>query len=453
MIPDSPSTFQLTSFSRSSFPVFTNGLVGTAHHWRLISDKEEETRRRSMTDTKRNGISTLHHDSDAPASSDSNSGGHNPTTNEPAVQKRTRSQLNVPDLILRLPLSRSPLKDARKAHAKARSTSPMSQWDSQPHIPGDSQLPPVDRTELVAGSSVVTEAGTLEAVQRREEEEMEAFTEERAQQHEEEEDSIDSLFSPASQEGHRENPSQHTTWPTATKKRVSPDADTMCAVSSPGSERQPKRPKVESFLVLGRGREHSEYHEPLRDPDASTPGRPKGHKRTLSTKQTPSPSKAASSIFPPRAQSVPLGGETEVRAIDLTTVPASPRRSPSKGGVEVRRALSVPPDDDQMDVDVGDNTGLLHFTNPTQFGTPRADPVFCYTVNFATPRGPVTPPRCSPFASPLSPLTPLPSPFAEHLPEMQSLLNKVCPLIGEGWATNHSYFSITEWSIIVPPRM
>lgn len=231
-------------------------------------------------------------------------------------------------------------------------------------------------------------------------------------------------------------------WPTSTKKRTSPDTDAMRALSSPGSERHPKRAKVDEFRILGRWQEGSEYHEPLRDLDASTPGRPKGYKRASSTKPMPSPSKVASSIFPPRAQSVPLGGENEVRPIDLTTIPPSPRRSPTKGAVEIRRAPSIPPPtDDRMHVDVRDNSAFLHYTNPTQIVTPRANPVFHYAVNFATPRGSVTPPRGSPFASPPSPLTPLPS--SPFIPEIQGLLAKVCPLHGESATANHSCFSVT----------
>lgn len=383
-----------------------------------------------MTDTNRNGSSTLHHDSDTPVNSDFNSGSRGATTNKPPVPKRTRSQLDVPDLILRLPLSRSPLKDARKARGKA--TSPMSQ--------GDSQLPTLDREQVVAGSNVVVERGLQEAVHMMEElDEMDTCMEERARRHEGEEGSEDSLFSPASQghggESRDEDLSQHTMqWPASTKKRTSPDTDAIRALASPGSERQPKRAKVEAFRTLGRGQEHTDYHEPLRDPDASTPGRPNGYKRASSTKATSSPGKIAS-IFP-RAQSVPLDGENDIRAVDLTSIPPSPRRSPSKGAVEIRRAQSVPPaDDDSMDVDAGDNSGLLHYTNPTQLVTPRPNPVFCYTVNFATPCGSATPPRSgSHFALSLSPLTPLPpSPSMERLPEMRRLLAKVCSLHGEGY--------------------
>ena len=264
---------------------------------------------------------------------------------------------------------------------------------------------------------VIIETGTQETVHRaEEEEEMDTCADERAQKYEEEEGSEDSLFSPASHggKGHDEdsNPNQiqHTMWPTSTKKRPSPDTDAMRAISSPDSERQSKRAKVEAFRILGRRQEHSEYHEPLRDPDASTPGRPKGYKRASSAKPTPSPSKVASSNFPLRAQSVPLGEENELRAIDLTSIPPSPRRSPTKGAVEIRRAPSVPPPGgERMDVDVDDAPALLQFTNPTHFATPRANPVFRYAVNFATPRGSATPP-CSgfPLASPPSPLTPLP---------------------------------------------
>lgn len=365
-----------------------------------------------MADTNRDGISRLCLNLDALASSDSNSGLRHPTTNEPVAQKRTRSQRNVPDLVLRLPLSRSPLKDARKAHAKARGA---SQADLQPRTSRVSHSLTVE--EELAGMDVVVERGTLEAVHRaEEEEEMDTCADERAQKYEEEEGSEDSLFSPASHggKGHDEdsdpNQIRQTMWPTSTKKRPSPDTDVMRVISSPDGERRSKRAKVEAFRILGRRQEHLEYHEPLRDPDTSTPGRPKGHKRASSVKPTPSPSKLASSIFPLRAQSVPLGEENELRAIDFTSIPPSPRRSPTKGAVEIRRAPSVPPPDgERMDVDVDDAPALLQFTNPTHFATPRANPAFRYAVNFATPRGSATPP-CSgfPFPSPPSPLTPLP---------------------------------------------
>lgn len=244
-------------------------------------------------------------------------------------------------------------------------------------------------------------------------------------------------------------------WPTSVKKRASPETDAMHAPLSPGSHRQSKRPKLEAYRILGRGQEHSEYHEPLRDSGAGTPGRLKGYKRASSTKPTPSPSKVASSIFPPRAQSVPLDGEKEIRAVDLTSVPPSPRRSPGKGGVEIRRAPSIPPlDSDRMDVDPGDTSALLQFTNTTQLPTPRPNPVFRYTVNFATPRRSATSLRSGfPSASPLSPLTPLPSsPFTEHLPEMQSVLTKVCPLHGEGTCADHLYFCYPVTCDLLPYR-
>lgn len=403
------------------------------------------TRRCSMplpAHTNRRGISALHLDLDAPTSLDTNGGSRYHTTNEPTVQKRTRSQLDVPDFILRLPLSRSPLKVARMAHGKAQGTSPISQADSQLHTPGASQSPTVaQRGEVVAGLDMVIAADTQEVVHRaEEEEEMDTSLDGRAQRYEEEEEegSEDSLFSPVSHRGKDREGSN-------TKKRASPDTDAMRALSSPGSERQSKRAKVEAFRSLGRRQDHSEYHEPLRDPDARTPGRPKGYKRASSMKPTPSPSKVASSIFPSRAQSVPLGEENAARAIDLTSIPPSPRRSPSKGAVEIRRAPSVPPPDgERMDVDVDDASALLQFTNRPHIATPRTNPVFRYAVNFATPRGATTP--SLPFASPPSPLTPLPpSPPAERLPEMQSLLAKVCSLHAEGASADHPHCcSVTE---------
>ncbi|KAG9312046.1 hypothetical protein JVU11DRAFT_7325 [Chiua virens] len=360
-----------------------------------------------MADMNRDGIPPLRLDSNTLASTDTSKGSRYSTTNKLFSHKRTRSQLNVPDTVLRLPFSRSPFKDARKAHVKAREISSTPRSDSQSHTPRPSKSSFVDRGEAEAEMETCADG-----------------------EYEGEEDSTDSLFSPASNSGkgpHEDSNGdqiQQSMWPTGTKKRPSPDADPIRAVSSPGSERQSKRAKVDAFRVLGRASEHLEYHEPLRDADTSTPARSRRHKRAASTKPSPSPSKVASSNFPPRAQSVPLGGE-EVRVIDLTSLPPSPQRSPSKGVVEVRRALSMPPpDEDRMDADFEDNSALLHFTNPTLLATPRANPIFNCTVNFATPRESPIPHRSGlPLASPLSPLTPLPSsPVSDHPPEIQSLL-------------------------------
>ena len=382
-----------------------------------------------MTDTNRDGISTSHHDLHAPT------GLRYPSKVKP-VQKRTRSQLKVPDSTLRLPLSRSPLKDARKAHASARGTSPTSQTDSKLHSPGPS---PTERGGIVAAMNVVMKADPQEAVHRVEEEEMDTCADGGVQRYEKEEGSEDSLFGGEDyDENSNSNQSHPTTWPASTKKRASPDTDEIRALSSPGSQRQSKRAKVEAFQLLGRRQEHSEYHEPLRDPDAGTPGRRRGHKRVASMKPTSSPSKASSSIFPPRARSVPPGGGNEVQAVDFTSIPPSPRRSPSKGAVEIRRALSVPPPDEEMDVDADDASVLLQFTNPTHVATPRANPVFQYAVNFATPRRSETLSRSGfPIASPLSPLTPLPPSPPEYPPDMRSVLAKVCSLSVERVSSDH----------------
>ena len=363
---------------------------------------------------------------------DSSSGSHDPPRNEPAIQKRTRSQHDVSDLILRLPLSRSPLKDARKAHVKARRTSILQV---------DSQLPGMDREGMV-GTSGGKEAGAMKAVHKADEGKMDDCADERVQRSWEEEGSQDSLFSLPSPGGGACDETR--TRPTTTGKRTSPDTDAMRTLSSPGGERQPKRAKVEGFRFPGHREDHPEYHEPLRDPNSRTP---RAHRRASSTKL--SPSKVASSIFL-RAQSVPLGGENEVRAVDFTTIPPSPRRSPSKVAVEIRRALSVPPpNDEQMDIDAADNSALLHFTNPTQFTAPRADPVFHYTINFATTRRPVTPRSGSRSATPLSPLTPVPSPLNERLP-MQRFSAKVCLPHDEGATANHFHTSALELNNLLP---
>ncbi|KAF9243113.1 hypothetical protein BU15DRAFT_72312 [Melanogaster broomeanus] len=378
-----------------------------------------------MDKANRDGIAKLQNDSHAPANVNSYAGPTNFNTKDsrdPTTQKRTRSQLNVPNLILRLPLSRSPLKDARKARAReqAKSSSTQTQWHPQSSRHSQSVI------QGGAGSeSVMIEAevqATLHGAE--EEEEMTETSTERAQRREEEEEEEKMrrkmrcccLLGRAS----------------GTKKRTSPDTDTARLLPSPSGERQPKRAKVEALRLLGRmTKDHCEYDQPLRDPDASPPNRSKGYVRAESTKPMPSPNKmASSSIFPPRAKSVPLEGESGVRAIDLTAVPLSPRRSPSRTGIEIRRAPSLPPSGaDGMDIDSDEATALAHFTN-VSVPSPQSNAPFNYTVNFATPRGFATPAARAgyPVTTPLSPLTPLPpTPFVDRLPSMQSLLAKSSP--------------------------
>ncbi|KAF8839420.1 hypothetical protein BDN67DRAFT_775499 [Paxillus ammoniavirescens] len=278
---------------------------------------------------------------------------------------------------------------------------------------------------------MVTEAQAQGAVhdaeEGEEEEEMMDTSAPRAQRHEEEEEE----FSPGKSRNEGEvskTERQTATQATSTKKRASPDTDPVPLFASPNGERQPKRAKVEALRLLGRRDiAHTEYDEPLRDPDSS-PHRSKGYVRAASTRPMPSPTKiASSSIFPPRAKSVPLEGESDVRAIDLTAIPPSPQRSPSRTSVEIRRAPSLPPPDpDAMDIDSDEAPGPAHFAG-VSVATPRADLAFNYTVNFATPRGFTTPATRSgyPMTTPMSPLTPLPpTPFVDRLPATQSLLLK-----------------------------
>ncbi|KAI6148458.1 hypothetical protein BKA82DRAFT_454814 [Pisolithus tinctorius] len=133
-----------------------------------------------------------------------------------------------------------------------------------------------------------------------------------------------------------------------------------------------------------------------------------------------SPSKAPF-IFPQRCTSVPLDGEDVVPSVDFTTIPPSPRRSPNKRDIEVKRAPSLPPmASDSMEVDEGElrSDGSTHSGDalPNQ----RKFPAFNYTVNFATPIASKR--TIYPLMTPLSPLTPLPpTPFTGRLQKAQSI--------------------------------
>ncbi|KAL4071365.1 hypothetical protein V8B97DRAFT_1962925 [Scleroderma yunnanense] len=189
------------------------------------------------------------------------------------------------------------------------------------------------------------------------------------------------------------------------KKRASPDTESA-RLASPSAERTPKRAKLEMALPSKPEKVATptrEYNVPLRDTDDTSP---KHHTRPFfRASSVVSPSKSTT-IFPPRAKSVPLEGDDIALPLDLAAIPPSPRRSPNK--VEIRRAPSQPPpDEDSMEVDNESSfSALSHFTNLALF-SPRKTPAFNYTVNFAMP---VTVDRRMdhPQLTPLSPLTPLP---------------------------------------------
>ncbi|KIK78555.1 hypothetical protein PAXRUDRAFT_28587 [Paxillus rubicundulus Ve08.2h10] len=378
-----------------------------------------------MDNANGDGITKLHPASDTPANSDAHRGPTNldrNKTGESTVQKRTRSQLNVPDLILHLPLARSPLKDAKKARAQTQ-THPWSSGHLQSRKQGDVDLVPSEVIEAQAQGEV------YDAEEGEEEEDTMDTSTPRTQRREEEEEEKE-LVSPGKSrnlvlDSKRED--QTAMQATSTKKRTSPEPDPTRLLASPNGERQPKRAKVEALRLLGR-REigHTEYHEPLRDPDFS-PHRSKGNVRAASMRPTPSTTEtASSSIFPQRAKSVPLEREDDVRAVDLTAIQHSPQRSPNRTSVEIRRAPSLPPPDpDAMDIDSDEASGPTHFN--VSVATPRTNLAFNYTVNFATPRGFTTLATRSghPMATPMSPLTPLPpTPFVDRLPVTQFLLLK-----------------------------
>lgn len=158
-----------------------------------------------------------------------------------------------------------------------------------------------------------------------------------------------------------------------------------------------------------------EYEVDLRDDDDT-----KHNRRYVRASSVVSPSKAPS-IFPIRCKSVPLDGGDVVQSVDLTTVPLSPRRSPNRGDIEVKRAPSLPPvASDSMEVDGGE----LHSEDFSRLGiavpNQQKHLAFNYTVNFATPTANKR--ALFPLMTPLSPLTPLPpTPFTARPPKSCSV--------------------------------
>ncbi|KAI5990715.1 hypothetical protein EDC04DRAFT_1370062 [Pisolithus marmoratus] len=160
-----------------------------------------------------------------------------------------------------------------------------------------------------------------------------------------------------------------------TKKRPSPD--TQPRFASPSAEHNRKRAKVEDTRRYSKGKE-IEYEVGLRDDDDDDA---KHSRRFVRASSVVSPSKAPS-IFPLRCKSVPLDGEDVVPSVDLAAIPPSPRRSPNRRDIEVKRAPSLPPMvSDSMEVDDGElrSDGLAH----SCVAVPDRS-AFNYTVNFAT---------------------------------------------------------------------
>ncbi|KAI5986822.1 hypothetical protein EDD15DRAFT_2296605 [Pisolithus albus] len=219
----------------------------------------------------------------------------------------------------------------------------------------------------------------------------------------------------------------HSTGRDVTKKRPSPD--TQPRFTSPSAQHDRKRARVEDRRKYSNGKKGGctavEYEVGLRDDDDT-----KHSRRYVRASSVVSPSKGPP-IFPQRCKSVPLEGEDVVQSVDLTTVPLSPRRSPNRGDIEVKRAPSLPPvASDSMEVDGGeldsDDFSHLAIATPNQ----QKHPAFSYTVNFATP---IANKRALfPLMTPLSPLTPLPpTPFTAR-PQ------KTCSVSQRTYSTPHS---------------
>jgi len=329
------------------------------------------------------------------------------------IPKRTRSQLTAPNDIFRMPLARSPLKDAR-AHARAQAQATLSKQRSQPHT----QRPRQGAESGSAPSGKVESEGGRGSMQNTEQ--TEAIGVVPSQEMEKPHDDDDDIRGSGDDDPHKH------AGPTGAKKRASPDTEPV-RLTSPSAERNPKRAKFEAMKVLSKKEEVAhpgmEYDVPLRDDDCTSPR--SRTRRFVRASSVVSPNRPAS-IFPPRAKSVPLEAEDIAPPLDLTAVPPSPRRSPKKG-IEIRRAPSQPPpDEDSMDVDRAEPSSwdLSYFTNVASFPSPRKYPAFNYAVNFATP---LTARRHTGHHSiPISPLTPLPpTPFTARLPNTESSLAQV----------------------------
>ncbi|KIM63874.1 hypothetical protein SCLCIDRAFT_670461 [Scleroderma citrinum Foug A] len=326
------------------------------------------------------------------------------------IPKRTRSQLTAPNDILHVPLARSPLKDAR-AHARAQAQATLSKKRLQPHTQGPRQG---------AGSNSALPSGNVESEGGRGSMQNTEATGVATSQMEKPHD--DDVPMSIDIRGSRDDDQHKHAGPTGAKKRASPDTE-PARLTSPSAERNPKRAKFEAMKALSKGEEVAhpgmEYEVPLRDDEGTSPR--SRTRRFVRASSVVSPKPA--SIFPPRAKSVPLEAEDIPPPLDLTAVSPSPRRSPKKG-IEIRRAPSQPPpDEDSMDVDRAEpsSSDLSYFTNVTSFSSPRKYPTFNYAVNFATP---LTASRhTGHHLIPPSPLTPLPpTPFTARLPNAGSSL-------------------------------
>lgn len=174
--------------------------------------------------------------------------------------------------------------------------------------------------------------------------------------------------------------------------------------ASPVTEPKSKRPKLAMATTSNREEVLDRYrtgHEmPLLSDEEGIRNHPR---RLIRAASVVSPSKAPST-FPPRAKSVPLQSVDVVPSLDLIASPPSPRRSPSKMGIEIRCAPFQPP---RVEGAVEVDNVALSSSDSAQFvkvvsSPAQKPPTFNYTVNFATPIS------HSRWADPLSPLTPLP---------------------------------------------
>ncbi|KAG1716204.1 hypothetical protein ID866_944 [Astraeus odoratus] len=321
----------------------------------------------------------------------------------PTIPKRTRSQMTASDEILRVPLSRSPLKDAR-AHARAQGQSTSSRQRLDRHLQPHSPAAGVE-SELGSGGEPGESRGGLQPAEGK----LDACTMKECG-----EASPGDYHVSLGENRTVDISADSSAAAMHTKKRASPDTE-PARLTSPRMERTPKRAKLEAMKVLSRGVEEppaTEYDVPLRDDDTSPK---KNSRRFVRAASVVSPSRTAP-IFPSRAKSVPLEGENVVPSLDLTALPPSPRRSPCRTSVQIKRAPSQPPPDADMDIDSGEPS----FTDFGQFTTPRKFPAFNYTVNFATPMN-GNKHTGQPLMTPLSPLTPLPpTPFLKRLPGIRS---------------------------------
>lgn len=293
------------------------------------------------------------------------------------VSKRTRSQLVVPDHVLRLPLTRSPLK-----HARVTSKNQM----------------------LVESNE-----------QMKDREEMEV---------QDEEHKDDEILSPL-----KKNKRSSNAWPE--------DALSPTSYREPKRAKLEPLPALNLLAMVDSRNLTSQSSRRLTKPFVRAATEPACQKLTprsilMNGKAT------MTSVFSQRARSVPLPTDP-FPELDLRTL--SPTRSPSKVTSQLRITPvpqlteaaqtspltppastdgEVPASEDGMDVDTA--SAMSHFTNVPLIDPTLPDPTKpIINIEFATPRNQAGPPQTP--LSPLTPLTPLiPTSFAGRLPAVQSLL-------------------------------